>query len=96
MARYRGDPTGVDGANVNEFGMYPTNTEEYRRWTAEHENAEARRELARMRYCCALILNQHDPVASLGIDRKKLKPLIDFIQHGDASRLRRDCEALLT
>lgn len=80
---------------MNEFGMYPYNTEAARRWTAEMENAEARRELAVTRECCALLVSQHDPVAALGIDRARLKVLLSFVQHHDPARLRRECEALL-
>lgn len=80
---------------MNEFGMYPSNTDAARRWTAERENASARLELARMRECCALLVSQYDPVFSLGIDRAKLKVLLAFVQHHDTARLRRECEALL-
>lgn len=81
---------------MNEFGMYPSNTDEVRRWTAERENATARLKLARTRECGRLLLSQHDPVYSLGIDRNALKVLLDFTQHHDTSRLRRECEALLS
>jgi hypothetical protein len=80
---------------MNEFGMYPSNNDTARRWVAERENAEARLELARTRECCALLLSQYDPVCSLGIDRARLEVLLDFVQHHDTARLRRDCEALL-
>lgn len=79
---------------MNEFGMYPNNNNEVRRWLAEGENASARLELARMRECCKLLVSQHDPVHSLGIDRGALKVLLDFVQHHDTERLRRECEAL--
>ena len=80
---------------MNDFGMYPSNTEEVRRWSAERENATARVELARTRECCRLLVSQHDPVHSLGIDRETLRVLLDFVRHHDTSRLRRECEALL-
>jgi hypothetical protein len=80
---------------MNEFGMYPGNNDTARRWIAERENASARLELARTRECCALLLSQYDPVFSLGIDRTKLKVLLDFVQHHDPARLRRECESLL-
>jgi len=76
---------------MNEFGMYPSNTNEVSRWTAERENAQARLELARTRECCRLLISQYDPVFSLGIDRNKLQVLLDFVQHHDPSRLRREC-----
>ena len=79
---------------MNEFGMYPSNNDTARRWMAERENATARLELAKMRECCTILVSQYDPVFSLGIDRAKLKVLLDFVQHHDPSRLRRECEAL--
>ena len=66
-----------------------------RRWMTEYENASARIELARTRECCALLLSQHAPVYSLGVDRARLKVLLDFVRHHDPARLRRECEALL-
>lgn len=80
---------------MNEFGMYPSNSDTVRRWMAESENASARVELARTRECCKLLVSQYDPVHSLGIDRDALKVLLDFVQHHDTHRLRRECEALL-
>ena len=78
---------------MNEFGMYPSNTDEVRRWMAERENASARLELARSRECSRLLISQHDPVFSMGVDRDALKILLAFIAHQDTARLRRDCEA---
>ena len=80
---------------MNEFGMYPSNNDTVRRWMVEYENASAQLELARTRECCALLLSQHDPVYSLGVDRARLKVLLDFVLHHDPARLRRECEALL-
>lgn len=80
---------------MNEFGMYPSNNDTVKRWMAEKENADARLALARTRECCALLLSQYDPVFSLDIDRARLKVLLDFVQHHDPARLRREAEALL-
>ena len=80
---------------MNEFGMNPSNTDTVRRWMAECENADARLELARVRECCKLLVSQYDPVASLGIDRERLAVLLDFVQHHDTSRLRREADALV-
>lgn len=81
---------------MNEFGMYPSNNDTVKRWKAERENADARLELARVRECCRLLISQHDPVASLRLDRDRLAVVLNFVQHGDPSRLRREAEALLT
>lgn len=80
---------------MNEFGMYPSNTDAAKRWMAERENADAQLQLARIRECCKLLVSQYDPVFSLGIDREYLKVLLDFVLHHDTARLRRECEAKL-
>ena len=80
---------------MNEFGMYPSNTDAVRRWEAERENAGAQLQLALTRECCKLLVSQYDPVHSLGIDRAALKVLLDFVLHHDPQRLRRECEKLL-
>ena len=80
---------------MNQFGMYPSNTDAAKRWAAERENASARLELAQTWECCRLLLSQHDPVFSLGIDRERLAVLLSFIRHHDTDRLRRECEAIL-
>lgn len=80
---------------MNEFGMYPSNTDTVKRWMAERENATARVDLEKTRECCRLLVSQYDPVFSLGINRDALKVLLDFVQHHDPSRLRRDCEAFI-
>ncbi len=80
---------------MNEFGMYPSNTDAARHWAAARDSATAQLELTRTRECCRLLVSQHDPVFSLGIDRAALKVLLDFVQHHDTARLRRECEALI-
>lgn len=81
---------------MNDFGMYPSNTDAARRWYAERENATARLELERTRECCRLLISQSEPVLSLGIDRDALKILLAFVQHHDTARLRRECETFLS
>jgi hypothetical protein len=76
--------------------MFPSNNDDTLRWLAERENATARLELSRTRECARLLLSQYDPVHTLGIDRMKLKVLLDFLQHHDTNRLQRECEAILT
>lgn len=79
---------------MNPFGMYPSNNDTVKRWMAESENATARLELARTAECCKLLVSQYEPVTSLGIDRRALEVLLDFVQHHDPARLRRECEGL--
>lgn len=55
---------------------------EQRRWIAERENATARLELAQIRERLALVLSQHEPVASLGLDRDALRKVIDYVRTG--------------
>jgi len=64
------------------------------RWKAERENATARLELAKIKEHCAFLISQHDPVASLGIDREKLRIVLKYIMHGDLSRLNRDYDEI--
>lgn len=61
---------------------------------AESECADARLELAQHAERIAMLLCQHEPVASLGIDRERLRALLKFIRHGDLKRLAREVEAL--
>lgn len=67
---------------------------EVARWRAERENASARVALAETEEARAFLLSQHEPVASLGIDREVLRALLDFTRHNDARRLTREVSAL--
>lgn len=67
---------------------------EVSRWRAEGENASARLEIARTKEARAYLLSQHEPVASLGIDREVLRVLLNFTAHHDRSRLTRELSAL--
>lgn len=60
---------------------------ETRRWKAEHENASARLELARIKERIAELRSQHEPVHAAGLDREKLSALLGYLVHGDMSRL---------
>ena len=80
---------------MKDFGMYPELSPDVKRWRAERETADARLSLAKTKECARLLLSQHDPVASLGVERDKLRVLLDFIQHHDVERLRRECKNLL-
>ena len=68
--------------------------EKTRRWTAEWENASARMELAQHNERMARLISQHEPVASLGLDRERLRHVLGYIKHGDLARLDRDFLAL--
>lgn len=64
--------------------------EEVRRWRAESENASARLQLATAKEARATLLSQHEPVASLGMDREALRILLSFTVHGDNKRMHRE------
>lgn len=65
------------------------------RWRAERENASARLELAQRNERAALLISQHEPVASLGLDREHLRFVLGYLQHGDMNRLGRDLATLV-
>lgn len=64
------------------------------RWKAERENADARLSLARASEARAYLLSQHEPVASLGLDRNVLRVLLSFTAHHDKARLVRELATL--
>ena len=57
------------------------------RWKAEVANAGARLQLAMIERNCAHLVSQHEPVATLGLDRERLRLILAYIQHGDLDRL---------
>ena len=64
--------------------------ERVRHWKAEAENASARLDMALMERNMRYLISQHEPVASLNIDREKLRHILSYIEHGDVNRLIRD------
>jgi hypothetical protein len=65
--------------------------DEVRRWTAEWENASGRMELAKVKQRAAYLISQYEPINSIGIDRKILLELLDFVTvHGDMERMKRN------
>lgn len=75
---------------MSKYGMYVYNDVNVQRWKAERENADARLEIAKTRECINLLLNQYEPLYSLGIDREALRILLLFLTHHDSDRLERD------
>lgn len=80
--------------NAHDLADLFAATDRIARWTAERENATARLELARAAEARAYLLSQHEPVASLGIDRNVLRVLLAFTAHHDKARLAREVAAL--
>jgi len=89
-------PDMVNHPSGNDLSVLFSKEEEVRRWQAERENASARLDLAQIRKNCAHLISQHEPVASLGIDREMLRLALQYVQHGDEKRLIRDLEATFT
>ena len=80
--------------STNDFGNLMSAQKDIQRWKAERENSTARLELAQMNERIAHLISQHEPVASLNLDRERLRIALRFIQHGDLGRLSRDFAAL--
>lgn len=81
---------------MSDFQTYLASQEESRRWSAECENASARRDLAKIRERSAMLISQHEPIASMSIDREQLRLTLAFLHHGDVKRLERELEVLKT
>ena len=79
---------------MNDLSVLFQEQDRVARWKAEVENATARLQIARMNEHIALLISQHDPVASLGLDRERLRLALNYIRHGELSRLDLEYEAL--
>ena len=64
------------------------------RCKAEAENALTRYELAMVEERCAYLISQHEPIASAGIDREKLRLILKYVRHGQLRRLVRELKEL--
>ena len=79
---------------MNDLSILWTEQDRVSRWTAEVENATARLQIARMNEHIAHLLSQHEPVASLGLDRERLRLVLNYIRHGEVDRLFREYQVL--
>ena len=61
---------------------------------AEHENARAQFERARTYKNIAYLIFQYEPVATLGLDRERLRIALTFVVSGDLDRVTRELTAL--
>jgi hypothetical protein len=75
---------------MNDLARLYRASDQVQRWRAENENASARLILAEHEERIATLLSQHEPVATLGLDREKLRIALAYISHGDMDRLRRN------
>jgi hypothetical protein len=67
---------------MGDFVQFMRAKEVTEKYYAQYDAAGAHLEKARMEERCAQLLSQHEPVASIGIDREKLRVIIDFIKTG--------------
>lgn len=67
---------------MSDFSEYQNAKEITRRYRAEREAADARLDKAMMQERMAELISQHEPVASMGIDRDKLREAILYIRTG--------------
>ena len=77
---------------MNDLSILFSAQEKTKRWWAERENASARYELAKIDEHCAYLLSQHEPVASMNLDREKLRIVFSYLKHGNLKRLNKDFE----
>lgn len=77
---------------MNDLSILFKAQDKVERWIAERENASARLELARIDENCARLISQHEPLATLGIDREVLKLILRYVKNGNVSGLMRDFE----
>ena len=65
-----------------EFGRFMAAQEKTRTARAEFNSAQLKLDLAGIRERCAEVISQHQPVASLGLDRIALEKLLDYVVFG--------------
>ena len=51
-------------------------------WKVKRENATARYELAKIEERCAYLISQHEPIASLDINREQLRAVLRYVEYG--------------
>lgn len=79
-----------EAADMSDFKRLMHADTEVQRRRAECEAADAKLEIARMLRNIAFLLSQHEPVATLGLDREALSRALAFVQHGDVERCLRN------
>ena len=77
---------------VFDLSHYYHQQEVTRRWRAERENSSARLELSQIKERMLYLLCQHEPIHRMGLDREKVRILLDFLHHGDKERMNRNIE----
>lgn len=66
------------------------------RWRrAAWEDAAAQLEMAQRDERAAYLLSQHEPLATLGLDRERLRLALRYLVHGNLNRLEVERKALL-
>lgn len=77
---------------ANDLGALFSAQADVARWRAERDSATAHLELAQTKEARAYLISQHEPIASLGVDRDVLRALLEFTAHHDKARLHRDLQ----
>lgn len=67
---------------MSDFENYMMAQERTRTARAKHEAATSTLNLCIFQERCAELVSQHEPIASLGVDRDALRKIIQFIYRG--------------
>ena len=67
---------------MSDFGNYMLAKERTAAARAKHDAATTTLNLSIFQERCAELVSQHEPVASLGVDRDALRKIVQFIYHG--------------
>lgn len=78
---------------MSDFQRFLHAGTEVERRMAAYDAAAAHLEVAKIRRNIAHLLSQHQPVATLGVDREALRHALRFIEHGDEARCLREIAA---
>lgn len=79
---------------MSDLGKLLNCQETSARYLAELGRASARLELAKVDEHCAYLISQHEPIASLDINREQLRLVLRYIKYGDMDRLVRSFKLL--
>jgi len=81
---------------MTDFSMLCSEHDRVDRWRAEVESANANLQIARINERCASLISLHEPLASLGLDRERVRLILSYVRHGDLVRFYREFSDLRT
>lgn len=67
---------------MSDFGAYMNAKERTATARAKHDAATATLNLSIFQERCSELISQHEPIASLDVDRDALRKIVQFIYHG--------------